>query len=111
MKRISAIFMAAMIIMLCSCGNNAAEQDDKFTDEHMQAETRLEETDTTEESDTGGKTEMNVTEENDVENQSAVLLPEEFVLIPGGTFQMGSSKEEAWRSEDEVQHTVTILMR
>lgn len=29
------------------------------------------------------------------------------VLIPGGTFQMGNPEEEAWRSEDEVRHTVT----
>ena len=39
---------------------------------------------------------------------AVVPLPEEFVLIQGGTFQMGSPAEEAWRSEDEVQHTVTV---
>lgn len=35
-------------------------------------------------------------------------LPEHFVLITGGTFQMGSPEDEAWRSSDETQHTVTV---
>lgn len=35
-------------------------------------------------------------------------IPDNFVLIKGGTFQMGSSESEAWRSADETQHTVTV---
>lgn len=35
-------------------------------------------------------------------------IPENFVLIPGGTFRMGSPEDEAWRSADETQHTVTV---
>ena len=31
-----------------------------------------------------------------------------FVLISGGTFEMGSPDTENWRLEDEVRHTVTI---
>lgn len=34
--------------------------------------------------------------------------PEEFVLMNGGTFQMGSPESELWRSEDETVHTVTL---
>jgi len=34
--------------------------------------------------------------------------PENFVLISGGTFQMGSLESEAWRVEDETVHTVTV---
>ena len=75
MRRISAIFMAAVMLILCSCGSNAAGQDSKSAGEN-------------------GRTE--------------VPLLEEFVLISGGTFQMGSPEEEAWRSEDEVRHTVTV---
>ena len=41
-------------------------------------------------------------------NLPAPALPEEFVLIKGGTFQMGSSESEAWRIEDETAHTVTL---
>ena len=33
---------------------------------------------------------------------------EGFVLIEGGTFQMGSPASEPWRSADETQHTVTV---
>lgn len=35
-------------------------------------------------------------------------IPDNFVLIQGGTFQMGSPETEAWRSADETQHTVTV---
>lgn len=35
-------------------------------------------------------------------------VSDEFVLIEGGSFQMGSPESEAWRSADEKQHTVTV---
>ncbi len=35
-------------------------------------------------------------------------VPENFVLIKGGSFQMGSHDSEAWRSADETQHSVTV---
>lgn len=35
-------------------------------------------------------------------------VPENFVFIKGGSFQMGSPESEAWRSADETQHTVTV---
>lgn len=37
-----------------------------------------------------------------------IAPPEDFVLISGGTFQMGSPESEAWRVEDEPAHTVTV---
>lgn len=37
-----------------------------------------------------------------------IEVPEDFVLIQGGTFQMGSPETEAWRSADETQHPVTV---
>lgn len=39
------------------------------------------------------------------DNGQTEVRPEEFILIQGGTFQMGSLEEEAWRSEDEGRHT------
>lgn len=47
------------------------------------------------------------TEDNSLEVME-VEMPEDFVLIQGGTFQMGSPDSEAWRSADETQHTVTV---
>ena len=35
-------------------------------------------------------------------------ISDEFVLIHGGTFQMGSPEDEPWRSADETQHSVTV---
>ena len=32
----------------------------------------------------------------------------DFILIKGGTFQMGSPDSEDWRSNDEVLHSVTV---
>lgn len=93
---------AVMMIMLCSCGNNATGQYSRPADDNGQTEVRQEETDAAKESD------INAAEGNDTGNLTAVPLPEEFVLVHGGTFQMGSPEEEAWRSEDEVQHTVTV---
>lgn len=40
--------------------------------------------------------------------QPPVGAPEGFVFITGGSFQMGSPNEEAWRSADETRHEVTV---
>ena len=45
---------------------------------------------------------------NEIQEVVNVQIPENFVLIEGGIFQMGSPEDEAWRSEDETQHTVTV---
>lgn len=37
-----------------------------------------------------------------------VAAPADFVLIRGGTFQMGSLESEDWRSNDETLHRVTV---
>lgn len=54
--------------------------------------------------------ESKVTEEGPAEGDSDMreTVPEGFVLISGGTFQMGSPESEGWRSEDETQHTVAV---
>ena len=53
-----------------------------------------------------------VSSQTDLEDQSteqtAVTASDEFVLITGGTFEMGSPETENWRSADETQHTVTV---
>lgn len=109
MKKIGAVFMAVtMTISLCACGSNDTGQAGESAGGNGQEEIEREVTDDMAKSDMEGESEMNAAERNDAGNPAAVPLPEEFVLIPGGTFQMGSPEEEAWRSEDEVRHTVTV---
>lgn len=33
---------------------------------------------------------------------------DEFILVAGGSFDMGSPESEAWRSNDETLHSVTV---
>lgn len=89
MKKISAFFIAVvMLLALCSCGSEATEPDMVFPTDNGSEETDI----------------TNETETNNMENN----ISENFVLILGGTFQMGSPEDEAWRSQDETQHTVTV---
>ncbi|MDE7429097.1 MAG: SUMF1/EgtB/PvdO family nonheme iron enzyme [Lachnospiraceae bacterium] len=52
--------------------------------------------------------EENARNMGDKEITDMTYAPENFVLIEGGTFEMGSPDTENWRSEDETQHTVTV---
>lgn len=91
MKRISAFLMVVvMIFSFTACGADAQES----------------------ETDNTGKVEItDVTgltgEEKNFED-TMTTPPENFVLISGGIFEMGSPDTEAWRSEDETQHIVTV---
>ena len=40
--------------------------------------------------------------------QSYTAPSSDYVLIKGGSFTMGSPENEDWRSNDEVQHRVTV---
>lgn len=82
--------MIVMIFSLAACGANSQESE---TDNAGTAKT----TETTE--GTGSEADL---------NDTIIAPPEDFVLITGGTFEMGSPKTEGWRSEDETQHTVTV---
>lgn len=89
MKKIRVFLIAAvMLAVLCACGGIAAEPDGDLSAESSQEDT-----------ETIGEKEM----KHDTEN-----LSENFVLVTGGTFQMGSPEDEAWRLADEVRHTVTV---
>lgn len=91
MKRISAFLMVVvMIFSFTACGADAQESETDNTG-------KVEITDVTE----------LIGEEKNFEN-TMTTPPENFVLISGGTFEMGSPDTEAWRSEDETQHTVTV---
>lgn len=112
MKKISAFILAVvMFFALCACGKTEMEPDMK-TEMKIEMEPEME---------TEMKTEMEferTTAENTLEtagtaneiqaNSTLKNISENFVLISGGTFQMGSPEDEAWRLEDETQHTVTV---
>lgn len=109
MKKIGAVCMAVIMMMsLCACGSNDTGQIGEPVDGNGQMEIEREVIDDMAKSDMEGESKMNAVEENDAGSQAVVQLPEEFVLIQGGAFQMGSPEEEAWRSEDEVRYTVTV---
>ena len=54
----------------------------------------------------GGRTSLSF--ELEVYVEPASLAPEDFVLIPAGSFQMGSPSSEPGRDDDETQHRVRI---
>jgi len=88
MKRISALLLAVIMLLVmgaCSTGQSARDTG-KLPDA------------------TVGNTEAMTS----VSDQTQVNVPDDFVLIKGGTFQMGSPDTEAWRLDDETQHTVTV---
>lgn len=39
---------------------------------------------------------------------NSAFAEDNFILIKGGTFKMGSPESENWRSDDELQHEVTV---
>ena len=83
MKRISAFLMASvMAFSSAACGTASQEPDTSS------AETEAVENTVSSE------------EEEDL-NAALAEPPENFVLITGGTFEMGSPDMEGWRSEDQ----------
>lgn len=85
-KTISFLIAAAMLFSLAACGSEPSKPED-----------------------TGSGAESNtpvISEPSETPEPSEV--PEDFVLIHGGAFDMGSPDDEPWRSDDETQHTVTV---
>lgn len=97
MKKISAFLLAlTMLFSLSACNKNT--EDTNMSDSKNNS--REETTSTSSSGDAYG--------ENNSSGQENISVPENFVLIKGGTFEMGSPETEAWRSDDEMQHTVTV---
>ncbi|MBC8532302.1 flavodoxin [Gehongia tenuis] len=86
MKRLTAIFLSLlMVVSLAACGSTTSTDGESAS--HPPASSQ---------SADGSET---------VADQD---VPEGFILIEGGSFQMGSPDSEPWRSEDETQHSVTV---
>lgn len=96
MKRITAmLLMAAMLLSLAACSSNTNSTETKDVSEPHAATESTMTTNAPENS-----------EESEIVDSREI--PEDFVLIQGGSFAMGSPDTEPWRSEDETQHTVTV---
>lgn len=84
MKRISAFLLA--IVMLFAMSACSTESQDKPSN------------------GSSGSTDTSTVNSDN----TTTTTPENFVLIKGGSFQMGSPDTEAWRSDDETQHAITV---
>ena len=89
-RRLAVLLSLACLTSLVGCGQNRDDDMKSQSVEEPSFSASLE----TVEDNSAEETSMNITDE--------------FVLIQGGTFQMGSPENEAWRSSDEIQHSVTV---
>lgn len=104
MKKILFIIVAVtmMLFSLSACGGNALQSGtEPTTVASVPGSPVVTETGT---SESPGAMEADMSEPtiNEIE------VPENFVLIKGGTFNMGSPDSEAWRGDDELEHTVAV---
>ncbi len=92
MKRLTVFLMAAVLVLGMSACGQSRQNDDAANVKNDNGETER----------------MTVSASSEENEVSAVNIPESFVLIEGGSFQMGSPETEGWRSNDESQHKVTV---
>lgn len=98
MKKISIVLsMTVILFLMNACG--AGRQNADINSGIEKTDSPIESRETEEE----GAIDM-----DDKEIADMTGMPENFVLIEGGTFEMGSPETENCRSEDETQHTVTV---
>lgn len=95
MRKVTAVFLSVMLFLaLTACGQQKTGQQ-----EGPQTGTQFESSE-------------NKTPDTDVQNSSGQAqepdVEDGFIRITGGTFLMGSPEDEAWRSDDETQHQVTV---
>jgi len=103
MKRIFSIALSlALLFSLTACGQEAPVSSASSTPALSIAEGSQPEPTPEPVSSSPESSEINNME------VTPVKIPENFITIPGGTFQMGSPETEAWRGKDESLHTVTV---
>ena len=102
MKKISAFLLSAvMLFTLSACnadnrGLNNMESTDTQNHSSKISDESLE------------RTNSETLSSAVVGEPAQIDVPDNFVLIKGGTFEMGSPETETWRSDDETQHIVTV---
>lgn len=95
MKKVTAVFLSVLLVLsFTACGNQQETGQQENTQSEVQSEGGDKSSDTDMQDSPGQAHETNV--------------EDGFIRITGGTFQMGSPEDEAWRSDDETQHQVTV---
>lgn len=97
MKRIlSAVISTALILCMAACGGteNTPQNNSLGGNSEMNGNTQSAASETVSDAAETVMTEVNT--------------PDDFVLIKGGIFQMGSPETENWRGNDETLHNVTV---
>lgn len=83
MKRICSLLLAALLVgTMASCGSQTPPEQSQQPELSVSSATS--------------------------EQENAPQILDNFILVEGSTFSMGSPDSEAWRSDDEMQHTVTV---
>lgn len=101
MKRRWMIVMLAFVIltMLAACGQSETDKQNGSQTEFLAGGTEKAE---------GDATDQQENTNTNTEQVQEVIIQDGFIHITGGTFQMGSPEDEAWRSDDETQHIVSV---
>ncbi|MDE7398433.1 MAG: SUMF1/EgtB/PvdO family nonheme iron enzyme [Oscillospiraceae bacterium] len=110
MKRFVTTILAGILALSLAGCSNASDQQSKFSQQgnsSPQGSSSQQESTGSEQPNTSSANVSDNSDASDIQ-QEVVNMPEGFVLINGGTFEMGSPATEAWRSDDETQHTVTV---
>lgn len=96
-RRIGALLTALCVLFMFSgCSKNEGNEENTLTHSESNA------------AESGKSKDESIPVSEGAGDFGTIAASEEFVLIKGGKFQMGSPETEAWRSEDETQHTVTV---
>lgn len=95
-KILSAMISAALILCMTACGNteNTPQNNSLGGNSEMNGNTQSTASETVSDAVETVMTEVNA--------------PDDFVLIKGGSFQMGSPETDNWRGNDETLHNVTV---
>lgn len=101
MRRLFTILLSlTMLLSLTACGSTD-------TTDLTSTTNSINSTNSTSTSDDTERSPMS-TENTNSKPNAEIDIPENFVLIKGGTFTMGSPDNEPWRIEDEIKHDVTV---
>lgn len=102
MRKVKAVFLSVMLFMsLAACGQPEIGQQ-----ENLQAGGQPESSEGSTPDASAADAQDSILREPGQAQE--INVEDGFIRVTGGEFQMGSPTAEAWRSDDETQHTVTV---